>query len=147
VIIFVEYTIRQESDVASHLKNKKIIYDKINEHKIEFVEFFRRKFPSFDTCLNKKYQPHQHRVIILYCSLNRVKSEAKYLVSSAVYYDYNVAKYFDAVTKTVRKSSRFEIFDFLGLKHNDVAEGVLTTNQAQHQTYRGSILPETHSNF
>lgn len=147
VIVFVEYTIRQESNVSEHLKNKKIVYDKITSDPRGFIELIRNQFPAFNSTLGDKYQAHQYRVKILYCSLHAVKTETKSLVPNVVYYDYNVARYFDVVSKTVRKSARYELFDFLGLKYNDIAEGVLSPKVGGATRYPGSILPESHSNF
>lgn len=83
---------------------------------------------------------------MVYCSLRGVKTATKQEVDVVKYFDYNVAHYFSVVSKSIRKSSRFEIFDFLGLRSKDVAQGVLTASEST-STYPGSILPESHSNF
>ncbi|MEY9375099.1 DGQHR domain-containing protein [Rhizobium leguminosarum] len=146
IIVLVEYTISQESDVSKHIKNKKIVYDKIVGTHVDFLTFFFGKFPEVEKASGNKYTKHQIRVVICYCSLNTVKSETKSLVPNVKYLDYNVARYFDVLTKTVKLSARFEIFDFLGLEGKDVASGVLTSSDGTRK-FPGSILPESHSNF
>src|SRR5262245_30359857 len=39
ILVFVEYTTAQQSDISSHLKKKKIVYDKIAKDPSAFVEF------------------------------------------------------------------------------------------------------------
>jgi DGQHR domain-containing protein len=75
-----------------------------------------------------------------------VKSELKDLIPTIKYLDYNVARYFDVLSKTVRLSARYELFDFFGLAAKDVGSGVLTSSEGTMR-YPGSILPESHSNF
>lgn len=147
VIAFCEYTTSQESDISKHLKNKKVLYDKIVADPAKFIDFMRSKFTTFSDALSGVYQKHQFRVVLNYCSLNTVKSETKDEVPNVRYLDYNVARYFDIVTKTVKKSARFEIFDFFGLSTKDVGLGVTKPNSNHTDDYGGSILPEGHSHF
>jgi len=146
VIVFCEYTTTRSDEVSTHLKKKKIIYDKILDDKNGFVTFFATKFPSFSTALGGKYSVHQLRIAIAYCSLQTVRSETKIEVPRLSYFDYNVAHYFNIVSKSLRRSSRFELLDFLNVAPRDVADNVLTAKEST-STYPGSILPESHSNF
>lgn len=131
IVVFGEYTITKESEISTHLKKKKILYDDIMHNPKDFVVFFRDKFQEFAKALGDKFQPHQYRVVIIYCSLNAVKTETKQQVPCVFYYDYNVAKYFDLVAKTARRSARFEIFDFLGLQSKDIGDGVISSKTSQ----------------
>ncbi|WP_064713221.1 DGQHR domain-containing protein [Rhizobium bangladeshense] len=146
VIVFCEYTTTRSDDVSTHLKKKKIIYDKILDEKNEFLNFFKDKFPAFAAALAIKYSIHQLRIAIAYCSLQTVRSETKLEVPRLCYFDYNVAHYFSIVSKSLRRSSRFELLDFLGISPREVADNVLTAKEST-STYPGSILPESHSNF
>ncbi|TAU81952.1 DGQHR domain-containing protein [Rhizobium leguminosarum] len=146
IIVLCEYTTSQESNVSDHIKKKKIVYDKIISKSVEFLQFFFEKFPDVNLALGNKFSIHQYRLKICYCSLNTIKQETKSLVPNVVFLDYNIAKYFDALGKTVKLSARYEIFDFLSLSSKDVGDGVLTAANST-QTFPGSILPESHSNF
>lgn len=146
LVVLCEYTVSRNADISGHLKKKKIPYDKILDNIPGFIEFFRQNFPAFDAALSTKYSVHQLRLVIIYCSLNSVKQDYKEEVPRLKYYDYNVAHYFSIIGKTLKKSSRFELFDFLGLKSNDVGEGVIAPTEGLN-VYAGSILPESHSNF
>jgi DGQHR domain-containing protein len=147
VIVLVERTISQESNVSQHLRNKKVVYDKIKSDVVGFITFMRNNFPALKEAMGVKYQPHHYRVEIIYCSLNSVKSETKEQVKCVKYFDYNVARYFNLIAKTVRESSKFELLAFLGLDKKDFADGVLNRSSDQFDVYHGSILPETYSNF
>lgn len=147
VIVILEYTTAQESGISPHLKNKKILYDKILGDAPAFVTFLRSTFPKALDFLATSYQPHQTRVRIAYCSLNTVKSETKALCPGIHFYDYNVAKYFDAVTKTVRRSARYELLDFLDIESKDIGFAAINPAGGAVNAFSGSILPETHSNF
>ncbi|MGV1864305.1 MULTISPECIES: DGQHR domain-containing protein [unclassified Rhizobium] len=146
LIVLVEYTISQESDVSAHLKKKKMVYDKINLSTVDSANFLFNKFPDIRIAVDNRYCLHQLRIVICYCSLNIVKGELKELIPGIKFLDYNIARYFDVLSKTVKLSARYEIFDFFGLSAKDVGTGVLTSSEGTVK-YPGSVLPESHSNF
>lgn len=147
IIVAAEYTISQESGVGDHLKKKKILFDKVHNNSFSFISFLSDKFTTFRNSLDKKYHQNQLKFIIIYCSLHNVKKSIKDQIDTVIFYDYNIAKYFEAVTKTVRDSARFEIFDFLGIDYNEVGLNAISAKANQTEAYDGSILPEAHSNF
>jgi DGQHR domain-containing protein len=147
VVALCEYTTSQESDVSGHLRKKKVVYDTIQSNKKAFLEYFCTKFPAFQKSMGNNFTPEQIRVVIVYCSLATVKSELKELIPNVKYFDYNVAKYFEALATTIRHSARFELLDFLGIGYTEFGQAVIKPNSAQIDTYNGSLLPEAHSNF
>jgi DGQHR domain-containing protein len=148
VLVLAEYTISQESNVAAHLKNKKILYDKILSDPSKFIVFLREKFPTLDHALKgSEFEPHHFRVRIVYCSRYQLKASTKDDVPEVKYLDYNVVRYFESVSRTVRKSARFELFQFLGLEPKDVGHRVIDPGSYPTTTYAGSVLPEGHSHF
>lgn len=146
VIVLAEYTTSQESGVSDHIKQKKIVYDKILNSPKDFAEFLFKTFPDVEVAIGGGYSVHQIRIVICYCSLNTVKGEIKELIPNVKYFDYNVARYFDVLAKTIKLSARHEFLDFLGLSIKDVGTGVLSSSESSVQ-FSGSILPESHSNF
>lgn len=146
IIVLTEYTITKSSNISDHLKPKKIIYDTILNNKSEFLEFYEEKFPTFKDARNNFYDHDQCIIIILYCSKNSINPKYKELIPYISYFDYPIVKYFKSVTDAVKKSSRFELFSFLGLTNENVGiESINTANTTDK--YKGSILPHSHSNF
>ncbi|WP_164681898.1 DGQHR domain-containing protein [Fuscovulum blasticum] len=146
VIILVEYTTSGESKVSEHLKKKHILYQKITANASAFFDFLKKNFAGFSGEVDSTYLPHQIRIRILYCSLNPVSSTTKNLVPDPYYYDYNVAKYFRATSLATRQSGRFEVFEFLNLKSDEIGDRVKTKSVSSDR-FSGSVLPEGHSNF
>ena len=146
IIVFVEYTLTKADKIGDHLKPKKIVYDKIINSKIDFLVFFENKFETFKTSRGDFYDHEQCKVIILYCSKNTVNQKYKDIIANIKYFDYQIIKYFKSVTEAVKLSTRFEFFSFLGLKHDEIGSKVIA-NPVSSDTYKGSILPHSYSNF
>jgi len=146
IIILCEYTVGRLDEISTHLKKKKIIYDKILDDVPGFINFYKEKFPALATALGNNYSIHQFKLVVLYCSLKGVKTDTKSEVPRVKFFDYNIAHYFNIVGKSLKRSSRFELLDFLGFRSKDVGSGVLSSKEST-TVYAGSILPESHSNF
>ena len=147
IIVLTEYTITKESEISTHLKPKYILYDKIEKNTNDFVEFARSAPLAIDSSLNPKYQNHHCRVVILYCSLNTVRTELKLQVPHATYMDYSVVRYFKLLTQTVRRSARNEILAFLGVNYSQFGDRAIASNPPARESFPGSVLPESHSKF
>lgn len=150
VVILTEYTVGKPGD---HLLKKKVIYDLINEDRREFLDFLL-SLEKFDSSLSKfketvlnKYHRSQLQVKIMYCSKNKVSTEHKNLVNDVVFFDYPIVKYFESLSKVIKRSARFEFIDFLGVKFDKVAESVFSSSTGVNQKFSGHILPEAHSSF
>ncbi len=146
ILVFTEYTTTQSSGISGHLKPKKIVYDTIFKNKSNFVEFYEKTFPKFEEARDDFFDHDQCEVIILYCSKNSVNPKYKVLIPNIFYFDYPVVKYFKSVSDAVKKSSRFELFSFLGLTNDKIGKASLTTAKPS-DNYNGSVLPHSHSNF
>jgi len=146
VIVLLEYTTKQQSYVSEHLKKKKVLYDKIKASPAAFISFLDVEMPAFAAARGSFFKASQYRVVLVYCSLNRISNELKDEVPGVRYLDYQYAKYFLMITRAIRTSARFELFDFLGLHHSDIGKNVIKADSAS-VTYSGSILPEEHSYF
>lgn len=81
VLLLIEYTCSQESGVKTHLKGKKIIYDKILADPVEFWKFLRNKYPKFEERLVElgTFPPSRLVLKIIYCSKNIIAGETKAL--------------------------------------------------------------------
>jgi DGQHR domain-containing protein len=147
VVVLVEYTCAQPSGVGEHLKNKKLIYDKILANPKGFLKFLENKFPERASQISTNYHPQQMIVRILYCSRYDFEDRYKINVPGPIYMDYPAVRYFEAVADAIRKSSRFELLHFMGIEPSAV--GVLGKIQvgSASREYAGSLLPEAHSHF
>ncbi|WP_353211759.1 hypothetical protein [Rhodovarius sp.] len=147
IIVVAEYTCAQPSGIGDHLKNKKIFFDKILNNPTNFVKFLRDKFPNNASKFAHNYHLNQLIIRILYCSRYDFDEKYKINVPGPCYMDYSVVRYFAAVAGAVRKSTRFEIFHFLGVGTAGIGQsGKIQVSSASYD-YAGSLLPEAHSNF
>lgn len=145
VIVLAEYTCT--SDVGTHLKTKKIVYDKILDNPVEFLEFFSEKFPDSADQLARDYHVTQKIIKIIYCSRFDFDHGHKSNVPGPVYMDYPAVRYFAAVTDAVRKSARFELLNFLDIEDDHLGVNGKVEVGTNSKKYPGTLLPEAHSRF
>lgn len=146
-VIVCEYTTANESNVSSHLKSKKILYDKIQADNEHFLDFLTSNFDEIKNNIKQIYSFDRIHVRIVYASRFSVRSETKEQVPNIIYLDYNYLRYFANLTDTVRLSSRYEILDFLSIKSRDFGENCITSSSNMGMAYEGSVLPEANSHF
>ena len=151
VILIVEYTIGAPGD---HLLKKNYFYKKVNENKRAFVDFLlaESKLSSFKTYyddkISHKYTKNQLHVKILYCSKQTISAEHKGLVDKDVlFFDYHIVKYFHSLTKVIKRSSKYEFFDFINIPIKQIGENVKSSSTISSDTFFGHILPEEKSSF
>ncbi len=150
IILITEYTIGNPS---THLLKKNYFYDKVNQDKSAFIDFLllEPKLSSFkdyyDKNIKEKYSKNQLRIKILYCSKQTISDEHKKLVKDVVYFDYHIVKYFQSLTKVIKKSSKHEFFDFLKIPMEEVGENIENSPQGSSNKFEGQILPEEKSSF
>ncbi|NBB53179.1 hypothetical protein GVN24_33390 [Rhizobium sp. CRIBSB] len=147
VIVLVEYTITKSSEISGHLKPKGNIYNRIKSNAAEFVAFARGEPLNINSSLKSDYDDHHFHVVILYCSLNTVDPSLKAGISDALYMDYSLVRYFRLLGKTIRRSSRNELLDFLGVPYGSFSEKATTSNPTSRDPFAGSVLPEAQSKF
>lgn len=150
VIIIGEYTI---GTPGTHLINKSIFYNKINHDKRAFIEFMlsEEKLISFKKYYEDKikdnYSINHLRLKILYCSKKTISREHKDNVVDVLFFDYNVVQYFKSLTKVIKKTSKYEFLDFLGIPFNEFGEKIIGSGQNSKDPFYGHILPEEKSSF
>ena len=148
VIVFAEYTCSDKiKNVHDHLLGKKVLFDLILSKKKEFIEFFEGKFEEFKKIRDHKYTASQCQLVILYSSKPDPDKEHKKHLPEVKFFDYPILQYFLSISKVIRKSERFELFDFLGLEYNNIGEKILASSTSNSEMYEGHILPEEHSSF
>jgi DGQHR domain-containing protein len=150
IIVVTEYTIGK---AGAHLVNKKIIYDKINENPSKFLKFLmeQSKFKPLKDAMDKKvfstYTLNQLQIRILYVTKQNLSDEHKVLVSDVHYFEYSIFKYFESISRVIKKSTKYEFFDFLNIEFGKIGTNMLQTSISSTDEFSGHILPEEHSTF
>lgn len=147
VIFLVEYTTSQSSDVTSHLKNKKIIFSKVNSDPDGFIEYLRKKVPEFDKRLGSLFHPKKYILRILYCSRYDFDASVKSTVDEPIYLDFPLLKYFEKICGTIKMSALPELLQFSQIDPMKVAKGGIFKKNETDNKYDGSILPDSASGF
>lgn len=133
--------------ISEHLKKKNVLYEKVLKNAALFVSFLDAKFPDVRSARPAIYGPEHCKVVVVYASLNVVQKSWKDDAPNLKFMDFHILKYFAKVASQIRKSSRFELYNFLGLSEKDIGEKVLSSSEGAGEIYRGSILPEGQSHF
>ncbi|MCU7615891.1 DGQHR domain-containing protein [Chryseobacterium sp. PBS4-4] len=150
VILITEYTI---GTPGTHLLKKKIFYDKIFEDKKKFIEFLlsEEKLKSFkdyyEKNISSKYSKNELQLRIVYCSKKIISAEHKRLVDNIVFFDYHIVQYFKSLTKTIKRSSKYEFMDFMHVPFDKFGINVKNSSSTTTHTFTGNILPEEKSKF
>lgn len=151
IVLITEYTVQK--DVTTHLLKKKVIYDKILTDAGEFLKFlladekFKPFAESFNTNVLSKYSIKQLQIRIIYASKYQIPSEHRSLVNNIKFFDYPIVKYFEGVAKVIKKTAKYEFFDFLDISYSKIASNIKENSAGSADDFYGQILPEEHSSF
>lgn len=151
IILITEYTIGSPND---HLLKKNYFYEKISQDKRAFLSFLltEEKLKSFKQYytenISAKYSTNEIQLKILYCSKQDISDEHKQLVNTEViFFDYHIVKYFESLAKVIKKSSKYEFLDFLGIPFSLVGNNIKLSSNIGSHNFSGHILPEEKSSF
>jgi DGQHR domain-containing protein len=131
------------SAIRDHLLKKDLFYKHLLANKEALIDFLDGKFPDFKDARKSEFQPGDMKLIVVYCTKNRMEDVHKEPFANLVFMEDRHVQYFSALSKTLGKSVRFELFKFLRLQSQDI--GVETG--LPEKTYNGFILPESPSGF
>ncbi|MFD0940818.1 DGQHR domain-containing protein [Pedobacter boryungensis] len=150
VILITEYTIGAP---GTHLLKKKVFYDKILEDKKAFIDFLisEEKLKSFSEYYNStikdKYTKNELQLKVIYCSKKTISDEHKKLVNEIIFFDYHIVQYFKSLTKTIKRSSKYEFLEFLKIPFEKFGVNIKNSSSTTTHTFTGNILPEEKSKF
>lgn len=147
LIVIAEYTCTKSSEIGSHLKPKKIIFDKILSDPNAFSDFISNKFPDCASQFPIGYHKSQIILKIVYCSRFDFDRHYKDNVPGPIYFDYSSVRYFKDLVSSIKRSSRYELIHFLQFPLSAVGKNGKINVSDGSQDYPGLILPEAHSNF
>lgn len=147
VLLFVEYTVSNQGQVGDHIKGKAHLFSKITDDRLAFAEYMIGSFPDLKAAIPASYHAAQLQVRILYCSKTEVKKDHQDLSPDTSFLWYGSIRYFSDLSAAIKRSARFELFDFLKIAHADVGVNGVIGQGSSAVSFAGSILPEPHSNF
>lgn len=148
VVLITEYTIHKSSELSGHLKKKKVFYDKILGHQIEFAEWLKNEAATSDPKFDfGNYHNSKYKVFVLYVSKNSVDESLKNDVPNVTYFDYSIVKYFGVVSEAVRRSARYELLKFVGVQSDQYGRTAKSGLKSASESYHGAALPEAHSSL
>lgn len=101
---------------SEHFKKKLSLYQHAETNYSKFIKYIRTIEALSDTDFVQKYQENECIVKIVYCSRFELQENHKQKNSSVWFFDYSVLRYFYALSRTIKKSSLPEFFQFLNIQ-------------------------------
>lgn len=148
VVIFAEYTRSSPGNLGSHAKGKAGIHNKISENPVKFLEFFSNLSPGVKSWLSSiNYTKKQIVSSIIYGSISALEDNHKALFNHSKFMSAAERAYFKSLTNSIRRSSRFELFDYLGVSPQKVGENGVVPTSPPSDPYEALLLPEEQSHF
>lgn len=119
VILVCEETILK--DPRSHLKNKKLLFDEIADNRQDFIDWLRRDFGDRLADAHK-YDAARYKLFFLYFSKTDLvlSDEDKKLFEGIHVVRPATLSYFQKMAQNIKKSSRADIFRYLGVSSEDL---------------------------
>jgi len=144
VLLVVEDT--TSSRAFDHAKHKKLFAEQILASKNEFIDWPRSEFPERENELTA-YSPKRMKVFYLYISQKEMdldEDEIALLAPMKVV-TTRALSYFDRLAKTIRRSSKTDLWRFLDLKSTDI--GAASTGNASKSIDTTIISPDDSTGF
>ena len=125
LIVLVEYTTAEKP--GEHLLNKEHFYRRVNDDKNAFIDLLLtdEQFSTFQDYhkhkLKDEYSNQELLIKILYCSKYDVSEEHIKVVNplleneNVIIIEDRLVRYFSLNAKSIKKTSRFEFFDYLNI--------------------------------
>lgn len=148
VVLFVEYTLSSTTNLGSHAKGKAGSHNKISQNPNGFLQELSKVSDRVAEWLPQiPYSAKQLIFRLIYCSDPTLENHHKAFLSDDLFISRPERMYFHKLTNTIKKSARFELFDFLKVDPTRVGDKGVITSGLKSDRYHGSILPDEHSNF
>lgn len=146
IIVISEDTCSELSaSIADHIRKKAVYFNKINSKRIEFIDFLSKQFGGLKKHLkkNSKFALTDYQIKFLYCSRFPYQNKLKEQNNIINFLDYPFLRYFLALSRTIHKTAKYELFKFLGLNREDIG----LDSGKPHKEIEGFLLPEARSGF
>jgi len=121
-----------------HIRNKKEAFDEINANRDTLFEWLYDNFPERKDELTK-YSISRYQIFNIYVSQTELEltNDDKALYSDIKFIDPLTFNYFYKITQSIKLSSKYEIFRFLGLQKNQIGLG---SSEESKKSIRASII-------
>jgi DGQHR domain-containing protein len=145
IVISEDTTSNDSKNISDHIRKKAQFFKHIEEKQNRFIPFLDTTFPEFKQYCDKHphYDVIDYKLKFIYCSKNAFEGVHKHPHSDILFFDYPYLRYFLSLAKTIQKSSKYELFKFLGLNISEI--GLKTS--AKTIEINGFLLPESPSGF
>lgn len=146
LLIVEDTTLARPDGIRDHLRGKKEIFSHVCDNQEVLIDVLSDKHDQFARYIHDHdYHWTEYGIQCLYCSLHTVQDryQARY-GDRVAFLDRSQLLYFLGLSKSIRMSARYELFDFLGLKIADIGVDANASTIAQ---YKGLLLPEGPSGF
>ena len=148
VVVFAEYTRSNSGNLGDHAKGKAGIHNKIAEDPVKFIEFFSNMSLGVKSWLDGlSYTKKQIVTSIIYSSISAPEDHHKALFNSSKFMSAAERGYFRSLTNSLKRSSRFELFEYLGVNPQLVGVNGVVPTSAPFDPYDALLLPEEQSHF
>jgi DGQHR domain-containing protein len=146
IIVVVEETTLAGDRIGDHLRKKAELFKHFTDSSDDFVSFLGSTFPRVRKYFenHEHIDPRQYVVRYVYCSRYDVSEPYRGRYSNICsLLSYASLQYFLRLSRTIRRSARYELFKFLGIELNDI----VGPKRAELHSYRALLLPEVPSGF
>jgi DGQHR domain-containing protein len=146
VIVIVEETTHGTPQIGDHFRKKAELFKHFGEHPSEFVKFLTETFPGVAKHFSKNQHIDRRQSVVKYVYCSRFDVDESYRTrydKTCSLLQYGPLQYFLRLSRTIRKSARYELFKFLGVELSDI----VGPSRAESHTYHALLLPEVPSGF
>lgn len=139
-IILVCEDTTSSTGLRDHLINKKVLFDEINNNRPDLISWLKQEFPDKFSAFSQ-YNDARYKVFFLYFTKNKFNptDDDIELFKPVKVVEQSSLNYFQKLSSNIRRSSRSEIFRFLGLESDDV--GVVRSSGDQNKISTTIICP------
>ena len=145
ILVVTEYTVGKSS--TSHLASKSLLYEKILTKSALWIAEYSVFNSQFKDLISKSdFQPEEFQIFICYASLQGVSQELQEQFPRYRFLDGTISRYFDALSKTIHQSARYEFFNYLGVEIKRLGTRVHDST-GKSKDFQGYLLPEVNSGY
>lgn len=144
LIVVAEDTIGTNNK-SDHLRKKAEFAKNCINNKSAVIKFLKTNIPAYKNSSATRYGDSDIHLTFLYVFRSEIDSLHQQRYKPTLnFMDQKVLSYFLSLSKTIKKSARFEIFKFLGIDFEKIGD---QRSYTPSNDYTGLILPETPSGF
>lgn len=143
LIIFSEDT--TDAGPNDHLRKKVEFFRHCVVNRDDTIQFLKKKFIKFKNGSGANYGDADFHLVFVYASHKCIdKTHKKPYSKDTVFLDQKSLSYFLSLSKTIKKSTRFELLKFLDVDFDKIGNA---KSASAGDMYTALVLPETPSGF